>query len=82
MEAAWTYETLVCYHIITRRHNLEECGLNLYLTPIHFTLKMEAAWSSETLVSYHSTVQCHNAEDLNFLAYFYLKLSLLRKFLE
>jgi len=43
------FETLVPYHIITRRHSL--------------TVKMEAALYSETLVPYHIITRRHNPED-------------------
>jgi hypothetical protein len=50
MVAVRSSETLVCYHIIIRRHNL----------------KMEAAKSSEMLVCYHNTTRRHVPEDLDF----------------
>jgi len=30
MDAAWSSEMLVCYHIATRRYNPEDCDLNLH----------------------------------------------------
>jgi hypothetical protein len=49
IEVARTYETLVSYHVTTRRH----------------TMKMEAAWCSETLVSYYITIRHCNSEELD-----------------
>jgi len=30
MDAAWSSEMFVCYHIATRRYNPEDCDLNLH----------------------------------------------------
>jgi len=47
MEAVWSSETSVSYHITTWRH---------------YTMKA-AARSSETLVPYHNTTRHHNTQD-------------------
>jgi hypothetical protein len=68
-EPARSSETSVSYYNTTSCHNPKYLDMNLYPSPIHFTLKMESVWSSETLVSYHIITRCHNPEDLDMNLY-------------
>jgi hypothetical protein len=72
VKAACTSETLVSYHITTRRHNLKmevarssETLVSYHNSTCRHNLKMEVARPSETLVSYYSITRRHNPEDLD-----------------
>jgi hypothetical protein len=63
MEASMSFERLVSYRNITRRHKPEDLDSSLFKILNFLMGEEEAAWTCETLVSYRNITRLHNPED-------------------